>query len=219
MSTGEATATGPQRIGWAIPTPYPVNVTVQPKLEQRNRLTVAFRPILAIPHAILAGPIYWSSSTGLLTAAAYVMAIISWFTLLFGDRHLPEIRSFCMFYLGWRTRAVTYMALFRDEYPPFGEAPYPAAVDVVAPTGARDRLSIALRLVFALPHLIVIALLGIGWFATTVIAWFAILITGNYPAGLYAFGIGVLRWAVRLEAYMLLLVDEFAPFTLHEPAA
>jgi acyl-CoA synthetase (NDP forming) len=77
MSTGEATATGPQRIGWAIPTPYPVTVTVQPKLEQRNRLTVAFRPILAIPHAILAGPIYWSSSTGLLTAAAYVMAIIS----------------------------------------------------------------------------------------------------------------------------------------------
>jgi hypothetical protein len=37
--------------------------------------------------------------------------------------------------------------------------------------------------------------------------------------GLYAFGIGVLRWAVRLEAYMLLLVDEFPPFTLDEPAA
>jgi hypothetical protein len=72
--------------------------------------------------------------------------------------------------------------------------------------------------VFALPHLIVVALLGIGWFVTTVIAWFAILITGNYPAALYSFGIGVLRWAVRLEAYMLLLVDEFPPFTLDEPA-
>jgi hypothetical protein len=205
--------------GWAHPTPYPVHVTVQPKLEQRNRLTVAFRPILAIPHAILAGPIYWSSSTGLLAAAAYVMAIVSWFTLLFGDRHLPEIRSFCVFYLRWRTRAVTYMALFRDEYPPFGENPYPAVVDIVPPTGARDRLSIALRLVFALPHLLVVALLGIGWFVTTVIAWFAILMTGKYPAALYPFGIGVLRWAVRLEAYMLLLVDEFPPFSLDEPAA
>ena len=204
---------------WAHSTRYPVNVTMQPKLEQRNRLTVAFRPILAIPHAILAGPIYWSSSTGLLAAAAYVMAIVSWFTLLFGDRHLPEIRSFCMFYLQWRTRAVTYMALFRDEYPPFGERPYPAVLDIVAPTGARDRLSIALRLVFALPHLLVVALLGIGWFVTTLVAWFAILFTGNYPAALYPFGVGVLRWAVRLEAYLLLLVDEFPPFTLDDPAA
>jgi len=57
------------------------------------------------------------------------------------------------------------------------------------------------------------------WFVTTVIAWFAILITGKYPAALYPFGIGVLRRAARLEAYMLLLVDEFPPFTLHEPAA
>jgi len=212
-------AVGSTADGRAHSTPYPVNVTVQPKLEQRNRLTVAFRPILAIPHAILAGPIYWSSSTGLLAGAAYVMAIISWFTLLFSDRHLPEIRNFCVFYLRWRIRAVAYMALFRDEYPPFGEGPYPAAVDIVAPADARDRLSIAVRLVFALPHLIVVALLGICWFVTTVIAWFAILMTGRYPATLYRFGIGVLRWAVRLEAYMLLLVDEFPPFTLHEPGA
>jgi hypothetical protein len=37
--------------GWAHSTPYPVHVTVQPTLEHRNKLTVAFRPILAIPPA------------------------------------------------------------------------------------------------------------------------------------------------------------------------
>jgi hypothetical protein len=34
---------------------YPVTVSIQPKLENRNRLTTAFRVILYIPHAILVG--------------------------------------------------------------------------------------------------------------------------------------------------------------------
>jgi hypothetical protein len=43
--------------------PYPVTVTVQPQAGSRNRLTTAFRPILAIPHTILAGPIYFAPHT------------------------------------------------------------------------------------------------------------------------------------------------------------
>ena len=100
-----------------------------------------------------------------------------------------------------------------------GNSSYPADVVIMAPGTVRDRLSIALRLIFALPHLLVLALLGIAWFVTTVIAWFAILITREYPPALYRFGVGVLGWAVRVEAYMLLLVDEFPPFTLDDRAA
>ena len=37
---------------------YPVTVGVEPQMEHRNRLTVALRLILAIPHAILVGPIF-----------------------------------------------------------------------------------------------------------------------------------------------------------------
>lgn len=76
---------------------YPVVVTVAPQPEPRNRLTTALRPILAIPHAILAGPVYWSSRTGgvgLLGAAAYVMAIVSWFTLLVSGEQFRGIRDF-----------------------------------------------------------------------------------------------------------------------------
>jgi hypothetical protein len=47
-----------------------------------------------------------------------------------------------------------------------------------------------------------------------VIAWFAILFTGRYPAALYGFGVGVLRWETRVEAYALLLHDEYPPFSL-----
>lgn len=46
------------------------------------------------------------------------------------------------------------------------------------------------------------------------IAWVVILITGRYPETLYGFAIGVLAWSTRVAAYMLLLRDEYPPFTL-----
>jgi hypothetical protein len=196
---------------------YPVTVAVEPMLDGRNRLTTAFRPILAIPHAILAGPMYWSGRTGglgLIGGAAYVLAIVSWFSLLITGRQPIGAREFCLFYLRWRSRALAYMALFRDEYPPFGDGPYAASVDVVEPSVPRDQGSIALRLLLALPHIVVLCFLLLGWLVTSVIAWFAILFTGSYPSSMCSFGTGVMRWALRVEAYLLLLVDEYPPFTL-----
>lgn len=196
---------------------YPVTVSVEPTPGDRNRLTTAFRPILAIPHAILAGPMYWSARTGglgLVGGAAYVLAIVSWFSLLITGQPPRGAREFCLFYLRWRTRSLAYMALFRDEYPPFGDGQYPASIEVVEPAGPRDQGAIALRLLLAFPHMVVLLFLLIGWLVTTVIAWFAILFTGSYPASMYSFGVGVMRWALRVEAYLLLLVDEYPPFTL-----
>ena len=56
--------------------------------------------------------------------------------------------------------------------------------------------------------MIVVGLLTIAWWLTAIVAWFAILFTGRYPQGLYQFGVGVLRWFIRVESYLLLLVDE-----------
>ena len=196
--------------------PYPVTVAIPPVLKARNRTTVALRPILSLPHAILVGPIYWSLRTGglgLIGAAAYVLAIVSWFTLLFQRRQFEEIRTFSLSYLRWRLRAVAYMGLLRDEYPPFGDGPYPTAVDVTAPTGERDRFSIGLRPILALPHLFVLGLLYVACFFATIAAWVVILITGDHPESLYTFAANVTRWAIRVEAYLLFLVDEYPPFS------
>ncbi len=197
--------------------PYPVTVSIEPQLANRNRLTTAFRLILAVPHAILVGPIYFfykTGSMGLLAAVAYFLAIVSWFTVLFANRQLAGIRDFSLYYLRWRTRAIAYMALLVDPYPPFGDAPYPASVDVTTPAGPRDKTSIALRIVLVVPHLVVLFFLLVAWFVTSILAWFSILLTGGYPASLHAFGAGVMRWLIRVEAYMLLLVDEYPPFAL-----
>jgi Domain of unknown function (DUF4389) len=200
---------------------YPVSIRIEPQLHQKNRLTTAFRAILAIPHAILVGPgIRWSggsehhNSPGLLSAAAYFLAIVSWFTILFGRTHLKSIRDFSLFYLRWRTRAMAYMALFVDPYPPFGDEPYPTSIEVVEPPSERDAVSVALRLILALPHLIVLFFLFVAWFVVSIAAWVVILFTGSYPDAIYQFASGVMRWALRVETYLLLLVDEYPPFSL-----
>ncbi|HEV8394135.1 MAG TPA: DUF4389 domain-containing protein [Vicinamibacterales bacterium] len=204
---------------------YPVIVGVEPTYANRNRLTTFFRLLLAIPHIILVGGAGFafgyntdnrsaSGEGGLLGAVAVFMAIVSWFTLVSAGTHITGIRQFTAFYLRWRVRAVSYLMLFEDPYPPFGDAPYPASIEILEPLAARDRLSIALRLIYVIPHAVVLVFLMIAWCFTTIAAWFVILFTGAYPKALYDFGVGAMRWRLRVEAYMLLMVDDYPPFSL-----
>jgi hypothetical protein len=198
---------------------YPVSIRLEPHLADKNRVTTAFRIFLAIPHAILVvGPVVRPSdhanSPGLMSSAAYFLAIVNWFAILFTGRELKGIRDFSLYYLRWRTRAIAYMALFVDKYPPFGDEPYPASIEVVEPGVPRDLFSVGFRLILALPQLIVLAFLLIAWIILTIVAWFAVLFTGSYPASIYSFTSGSMRWGLRVEAYVLLLVDDYPPFSL-----
>ena len=210
-----------------------VDVSVEPALTGRNRLTVAFRAILAIPHVLLVGTpaavgytIGWSSSgrpnaqwgttTGVLGAVAGVCALIAWFAIVFGGEYPAELRSLALYYLRWRVRAGAYFTLLRDEYPPFGDGEYPASLEfeALASVGARNRLSVAFRIILLIPQFIAVALIGFAWAITTIVAWVMIILTGDFPPSLYNFGVGALRWSTRVEAYFLLLHDEYPPFSL-----
>ncbi|HKZ84114.1 MAG TPA: DUF4389 domain-containing protein [Anaerolineae bacterium] len=68
---------------------------------------------------------------------------------------------------------------------------------------------------FAIPHYIVLFFLGIAAFFAVILAWFAILATGQYPGALFDFMVGVGRWGLRVGAYAFLLVtDRYPPFSL-----
>jgi hypothetical protein len=223
----------------AVPMPagYPIEYDVEPQLRERNRLTVGFRIILAIPHAILVGGpgfafgggfqlVWWDDGgdwgtrfsglggNGLLGIAAAFAAIIAWFAILFTRSHPRGIWDFTHYFMRWRSRAMAYMALLRDEYPPFGDGEYAVTYRVEYPTEGRDLWAVGLRIIYVIPHLIVLFFLSIAWIITAVIAWFAILFTGEYPEGLYKFAVGYLRWTVRVETYLYLMRDEYPPFPL-----
>jgi len=211
---------------------HPVNVEVTPATEHRNRLTTAFRPILAIPHLLLVGGpvafalsvvwqtsdtprVEWGAGTGVLGAVAAVCALIAWFAILFTGEYPVGLRSLVTVYLRWRVRAIAYIALLRDEYPPFGDDEYPAQLRLDPNPANRNRLTVAFRAILALPHIIVLWLLGFAWGFATLVAWVSILFTGRYPVPLYRFAVGMLRWNARLEAYLLLLHDQYPPFSAH----
>jgi hypothetical protein len=92
---------------------------------------------------------------------------------------------------------------------------YPVAYDQQPPE-ERNRLTLFFRYFTAIPHFIVLAFLGIAVFFTLIAAWFAVVVTGRYPVGLYTFHAGVTRWITRVQAYFHCVVDAYPPFSLDD---
>jgi hypothetical protein len=77
----------------------------------------------------------------------------------------------------------------------------------------RNRLSAFFRLILAIPLFIWLYFYGIAAAIVLVISWFAIVITGNYPRGLYDFIAGYTRFITRITAYGALLCDPYPSFS------
>jgi hypothetical protein len=188
--------------------PYPITYEVAPQLTGRNRLTALFRVILAIPHLLI------------VSAFSYVMqaiAVISWIAIVITGNMPRGLWNFGVGYMRWRTRTNAYILLHRDEYPPFSmdeDMNYLARFVSGEYPEQRNRLTVLLRLIWMIPIAIYAAIVGIIAAIVYVIMWLMIIITGSAPAGLYNFTVGSLRIGTRLEAYMLLLTDEYPPFSM-----
>ena len=76
----------------------------------------------------------------------------------------------------------------------------------------RSRLTTFFRVIMVIPHLVLLALWGIAVYVTTVVAWFAILITGHYPTGLWGFAERFFVYSGRVNGYFGLLTDVYPPF-------
>ena len=95
-----------------------------------------------------------------------------------------------------------------------GSQPGPADEILVAFAEPADqrRLTVLVRLILAIPHIVVLWVLGIAAEVVALICWFAALVTGRLPDALAEFQVGYLRWVTRFYAYLFLLTDEYPPF-------
>jgi len=169
--------------------------------------------LLLIPHAIV---------LSVLQTVSQVLALVSWFIILFTGR-LPEgLATFQVMVLRYQVRVMVPLYWWSEDYPPFAfdtaaadPGGYPhARYDVEAALENRNRLSVGLRIIYLIPHLIVLAVLWLVFFVLEIIAFFAVLFTGRWPAGMKRFALGVIHWTMRVEAYGLLLMDDYPPFSL-----
>jgi hypothetical protein len=115
---------------------------------------------------------------------------------------------------GYRVGA--YAALLTDQYPStVEEQSVHLEIDYPDVENDLNRWMPLVKWLLAIPHYILLVFLGIAAFFVAIIAWFAILLTGQYPQALFDFIVGVGRWGLRVDAYAFLLVtDRYPPFSL-----
>jgi len=199
----------------------PIDLEVSPPTGERNRLTAFARPLLALPHALLVGgPVIGLGGGGYRTGAfgllALLIAFFDWVAILVTGQPIQGLQELKLLYLRWRARVLVYSAFLRDEYPPFGEGPYPATLVLPDPPATRDRLLVGLRPLLVIPHLIVLALLLLVWLFVAIYTWLVLSVTGHHPTAAWRFGRDVMRYSLRVEGYFLLVHDQFPSFAIFE---
>ena len=218
---------------------YPVQYNVEYKDGTRNRLTTLFRPIMAIPIAIVAGFIggsiflFGENNTTLLSASEAGVSIEPVNGILFGyaggitigilllilfrKKYPRWVFNFLLEVSRLSARVGAYLTLLVDEYPSTDEE-QSVHLNIEYPDAEANlnRFLPLVKWLLAIPHYIVLAVLGIAALIVTIIAWFAIIITGKYPEVLFNFVVGVSRWGLRVAAYAFLLTtDRYPPFSLN----
>jgi Domain of unknown function (DUF4389) len=202
-------------------TEHPVQLVVEDNLK-RNRLTVFFRLILAIPHLIWA--FLWS-------IAVFFAAIANWIVTLIAGRPAGSLHRFLSRYVRYLAHLYAYLWLVANPYPGFvgEEGEYPIEVRLPPPE-AQSRWKTLLRIVLALPAVVLASALGsagnafaggsgrsrtysyntssLGT-AVAVLGWFASLARGRMPKGLRDAGAYSVGYNAQVLAYVLLLTDRY----------
>jgi hypothetical protein len=76
-----------------------------------------------------------------------------------------------------------------------------------------------LRQLAAIPHYFVLAFLGIAAFVLWFVVQWVILFVARFPYGMWDIVAGYVRWATRVNAYALGLVDRYPPFSMSPSVA
>jgi hypothetical protein len=182
------------------PDRHPVGLIVDDDL-QRNRLTVFFRLLLAIPQAI------WIGLWGMLV---YVAVVVAWLAALVTGRVPLGLHRFIARFARAATHLYAYVLLLADPWPPFTGDPgsYPVDVRIEDPV-EQSRLSVFFRLLLAIPALLLSYVFRIVNQFVALLGWFYCLALGRMHEGMRDLSAWMLRYEVQTYAYVLLLTGRY----------
>ena len=194
----------------AQPESYPARLEVDYP-EQLNRLTTLLRIIWIIPILVILVLL-----TGGEEGVAAGLTIATALMIVVRQRYPRWWFDFARELTRFEGRLTAYLAFLTDQYPSTVDE-QSVHIEIDYPDVEQDlnRWLPLVKWLLAIPHYIVLIVLALFAVIAVIVAWFAILITGRYPRGLFDFVVGVMRWALRVQAYAFLLVtDRYPPFSL-----
>ncbi len=168
---------------------------------KRNRLTVFFRLILAIPHFI------WLT---VWLFVLYIAGFFFWLIALFAGRLPDGIHNFVGRFTRYSTHVYAYSSLLADPFPGFtgAEASYPIDLQIDPPQ-QQNRLGIFFRFLLAIPAFLLAYILRILMNVLAFVGWFYALFTGRMSEGIESLGTYALRYEAQTFAYAFLLTGKY----------
>ncbi|MBR9978892.1 MAG: DUF4389 domain-containing protein [Bacteroidetes bacterium] len=190
---------------------YPA-IILLPQPDRSSRLLLLLRPVLAIPH------LFWSLLYGL---GAGILHFLSFWSIVFTGRHPKGLWNMLLSYFCYSVRLQAWMLWLTDRYPPFTGAAssgHPVAVRIVYPE-RMSRATVFFRMLLLFPHLFFV--IGYTFLCAFVqfLTWWTILFLGRMTDWQYRYIASYCLYTLRLNAYILLLVDEYPPFNGAQPRA
>jgi hypothetical protein len=183
--------------------------------------------LLALPHLIWF--LLWS-------IGVFFAAIANWLISLFMGRPPGGLHRFMCAYVRYQAHLSAYLSFAGNPYPGFvgEEGEYPIDVTLPEEPVAQRRWTILIRIILAIPALIVSAALagsgglnvvssngggrnssrgvnggGALLFACGVLGWFACLARGRMPKGLRDAAVYAIGYSAQATAYVLLVTDRY----------
>ncbi|MEM9037084.1 MAG: DUF4389 domain-containing protein [Actinomycetota bacterium] len=189
---------------------YPARLAIDYPDRDLDRLSTALRLLFLVPIGVVAT---FLTSAGGWGGLLFVPVLL---LLLFRRKYPRWWFDFNVELARFSARFGAYALLMTDRYPSTDEQ-QGVHLDVDYPDAERglNRWLPLVKWFLAIPHYVVLAVLGIGALFAVIAAWFAILVTGRYPRAMFDYVEGVMRWGTRVNAYAFLLVtDRYPPFSL-----
>lgn len=192
---------------------YPASVNVEVPERVAN-----WRPLvhwfLLIPHFLV---------FEILQNIAWLLNVIGWFAIVFTGKLPRGLADFQCMFLRYSLRLYAFFHFMHEKYPPFtfdmsaaDPGGTPISVELEPQLTDRNRVTVLFRLILAIPAIVFALVTGIITVVMTFLAFFAVLFTGRWPAGMRDWVISWYGVSLRVNAYVHLLTDRYPPLRLND---